>query len=84
MQKGKRKRSAWDKDKFEDNGEWIKEQDKEQDKDKAGGIVIIPELEAEGEQDRVDGRTQDGVRQTRHGELETVEKVAEALKKAHG
>lgn len=79
MRKGKRKQSAWDKDKFEGNGERIEEPDKDRTDE-----VIIPELEADGEQGRVDGRTQDGVRQTLHGDLGTMENVEEASKKAHG
>jgi len=80
MRKGKRKQSGWDKDKFEGNGERIREQDK----DKADDVVTIPELEAEGEQERVDGRTQDGVIRTRNEDPETVEKAEEAWRKAHG
>jgi hypothetical protein len=62
MRKDKRKRSAWDKDKLEGDGG----RDEEQDKDKAGDVVTIPELEAEGEQESVDGRTHDGARRMRH------------------
>jgi hypothetical protein len=69
-----------DKDQFEG----YDEQSEEQGKDKPGDVIALPEIEAKGDQERVDGRTHDGYRQTRHEDQETEEKVEETFKKAHG
>jgi uncharacterized protein YjbJ (UPF0337 family) len=80
MRNDKRKRRAWNEDEIEGNSQRIKEQVK----DKAGEISANPGFEAEGEQERVDGRAQEGIRRTRPEDLGGVDNVEDAWKKADG
>jgi uncharacterized protein YjbJ (UPF0337 family) len=69
----------WNKDELEGKGKQIKGKAK----DKAGEIISNPELETEGEAERVEGWAQEGIGRARRKAEEAEEKFEDAVKKEH-
>jgi len=67
----------WNKDELEGKGKQIKGKIK----DKVGEIIGNPELEAEGEAERVEGWVQEGIGRARRKAEEAEEKIEDTVKK---
>ena len=69
----------WNKDEIEGKGKQIKGQVKA----KLGEVFRNSDLEAKGEVERAEGKAQEGIGRARRRAEEMVEKVKDAVKKAH-